>query len=67
METIWANRLIAGTKDWDDVPESRKDGVKAELEARVEMGRLTEEKYCKILGIELPQPEEGEDQEGVNE
>lgn len=50
MNTIWANRLIAGTKTWDDVPGNRKDGVKAVLLERVASGIITAEKYAEITG-----------------
>ena len=50
MNTIWANRLIAGTKTWDEVPENRKDGVKAVLLERAEKGIITAEKYTEITG-----------------
>ena len=32
MTKIWANRLIARTRTWDEVPTSRKPAVKAILE-----------------------------------
>ena len=35
MNAIWANRLVAGTRKWAEVPASRKAGVKAELASRV--------------------------------
>ena len=50
MNKIWANRLIAGTKTWDQVPASRKDGVLAELKCRVEDGEITAEKFEEITG-----------------
>ena len=50
MNAIWANRLIAGTQFWKDVPSNRKDGVKAVLLERVEKGLITAEKYTKITG-----------------
>ena len=50
MNNIWANRLIAGTKVWDEVPANRKDGVKAVLLERVEKGVITAEKYAEITG-----------------
>lgn len=50
MNKIWANRLIAGTKTWDQVPASRKDGVLEELKQRVEDGSLTAEKFEEITG-----------------
>lgn len=50
MTKIWANRLIAGDKTWDEVPDFRRDDVKAELAARVEAGKITAEKYTEITG-----------------
>lgn len=50
MNKIWANRLIAGDKTWDEVPESRKPGVKAELKLRVLAGEITPERYEEIVG-----------------
>lgn len=47
---IWANRLIAGTKTWIQVPASRKNGVKNELKNRVESGEISAEQYEKIVG-----------------
>ena len=31
MNIIWANRLIAGTKTWAEMPASRRAGVKKVL------------------------------------
>ena len=50
MSKIWANRLIAGTKTWEQVPASRKAGVLTELRSRVEDGSLTAEKFEEITG-----------------
>ena len=50
MNEIWANRLIAGTKTWDEVPDSRKEGVKEALAERVHKGELAAEKYEEITG-----------------
>ena len=50
MNNIWANRLIAGTKVWDEVPASRKDGVRAVLLERMEKGIITAEDYAGITG-----------------
>lgn len=50
MNAIWANRLIAGTKVWDEVPANRRGGVKAVLQERVEKGMITAEKYAEIIG-----------------
>ncbi len=50
MDKIWANRLVAGTKTWDEVPTSRKNGVKTELRGRVEKEIITAERYEEITG-----------------
>ena len=52
MEKIWANQLIAGTKTFSQVPEFRKAAVLAELEARLNAEKITQQKYNEILGIE---------------
>lgn len=52
MNKIWANRLIAGTKTWDQVPASRRAGVLAELRNRVERGEITAEQFGEICGEE---------------
>jgi hypothetical protein len=52
MNKIWADRLVAGTKKWKDVPKSRKEAVKAILLEMVEEGTLTEEHYQQIVGVE---------------
>ena len=50
MVKIWANRLIAGTKTWDEVPTARKAAVLTELKERVEIGEITAERYEEITG-----------------
>ena len=50
MARIWANRLEAGTKTWDEVPQSRKASVKAVLREDVEADKLTPEQYEEITG-----------------
>ncbi len=50
MNEIWANRLVAGTKTWAEVPASRKAGVKAVLARRVEKGAVKAEQYEEITG-----------------
>lgn len=52
MNEIWANRLIAGTKTWAQVPASRKNGVKMVLLERVNNGTITIEQYQEIVGVE---------------
>ena len=49
MDKIWANRLISGSKLFSEVPESRKESVKAELQNRVRLGEITEERYQEII------------------
>ena len=49
MNKIWANRLIAGTKTWDEVPDNRKKGVEAELQGRVDSGEITQEEMDAII------------------
>lgn len=53
MDKIWANRLVAGTKEWAEMPASRRAGVKAELARRVTDGEITAEQYKEITGEEL--------------
>lgn len=50
MNEIWANRLVAGTKVWEEVPRSRKKGVREVLAGRVESGAITPEQYERITG-----------------
>lgn len=50
MNIIWANRLIAGTKTWAEMPASRRAGVKRELAKRVTEGEITAEDYKRITG-----------------
>nr|DAM16079.1 MAG TPA: chaperone [Caudoviricetes sp.] len=50
MNIIWANRLVAGTKTWEEMPASRRAGVKAELAKRVTKGKITAERYKEITG-----------------
>lgn len=50
MDKIWANRLIAGTKTWAEMPVSRRVGVKKVLAARVAEGEITAEDYKRITG-----------------
>lgn len=50
MNIIWANRLIAGTKTWAEMPASRRAGVKRELAKRVTEGEITADDYKNITG-----------------
>ena len=50
MDKIWANRLVAGTKTWTEMPISRRVAVKKVLAARVESGEITADDYKNITG-----------------
>mgnify|MGYP000286676718 FL=1 len=50
MNIIWANRLIAGTKTWAEMPVSRRAGVKKVLAKRVAEGEITADDYKNITG-----------------
>ncbi len=50
MDKIWANRLIAGTKTWAEMPISRRVAVKKVLAGRVNKGEITAEDYKCITG-----------------
>ncbi len=50
MDKIWANRLIAGTKSWSEMPVSRRIGVKKELSNRVIDCEITSIDYERITG-----------------
>lgn len=50
MNEIWANRLIAETKTWDEMPASRRKAVKAILAERVKDNAITADKYKEITG-----------------
>lgn len=52
MNEIWANRLIAGTKTWVEMPASRRKAVKDILAVRVENNVITSEQYETITGEE---------------
>lgn len=52
MNEIWANRLVAGTKTWAEMPAARQSGVKQVLAGRVADGEITAEQYAEITGEE---------------
>ena len=52
MNKIWADRLVAGTRTWNEVPASRKEAVRAILLKMVADGELTAERYQEIVGVE---------------
>lgn len=57
MEKIWCNRILAGTRTFDDVPESRKFAVENEFKRRLNEGIISQEQYNNALGIVEPEPE----------
>ena len=50
MNRIWANRLEAGTKSWEDCPASRKVAVDVILREDVKNGKISAERYTEITG-----------------
>lgn len=52
MNEIWANRLIAETKTWAEMPPSRRKAVKDILAARVGNNVIMPEQYETITGEE---------------
>lgn len=50
MNIIWANRLIAGTKTWAEMPAFRHVAVKKVLAKRVAEGEITADQYKDITG-----------------
>lgn len=50
MDKIWANRLVAGTKTWAEMPASRRVGVKKVLAERVNKSEITADQYKDITG-----------------
>lgn len=56
MNEIWANRLIAGTKAWGDMPVARRVAVKEILAARVNdtgSNGITADRYKEITGEDI--------------
>lgn len=56
MNEIWANRLIAGTKAWEDMPVARRAAVKEILAARVNdtgSNSITADRYKEITGEDI--------------
>lgn len=50
MAKIWRNRIIAGTRTYDEVPSTWKGQVKILLKADVVDGLITAEEYAEIVG-----------------
>lgn len=52
MNEIWANRLIAGTKTWAEMPIIRQTPVKKILLEKMQGNIITAEQYKEITGEE---------------
>lgn len=52
MNRIWANRLEARDRTWNEVPASRQEAVKEILYADMEKGKISQEEFNEILNIE---------------
>lgn len=50
LDKIWANRLIAKDKLWNEVPEVAKTSIREELQNRVNSNEITQEYMNKIIG-----------------
>ena len=50
MAKIWHNRILAGTRTYEEVPNTWKAQVKALFRKDVEDGVITEEQYEEIIG-----------------
>lgn len=50
MAKIWHNRILAGTRTYDEVPQTWKAQVKVLFKADVVSGVITEEEYAEIIG-----------------
>ena len=56
MAKIWANRLIAGTRTWDEVPEGRKKKVKKVL-MDIANGASEDAEAARELLVEIDEEE----------
>lgn len=50
MAKIWHNRIIAGTRTFDEVPQAWRAQVKVLFKADVVNGIISEEEYAEIVG-----------------
>ena len=53
MAKIWADRILAGTRDFEKVPASLKSAVKEILQTKLDGGEITEDEYKKALGVKI--------------
>ncbi|MBQ9488259.1 MAG: hypothetical protein IJU91_10770 [Selenomonadaceae bacterium] len=52
MAKIWVDRLLAGTRTFEEVPASLKTAVTNILNARFDNGEISEDELNRALGIE---------------
>jgi hypothetical protein len=52
MVALYVRRLLEGTYELANVPARYKEGVKAALQAKVDAGEITAERYAEIVGEE---------------
>ena len=50
LAKIWHNRIIAGTRTFDEVPQAWRAQVKVLFKADVVNGIISEEEYAEIVG-----------------
>ena len=50
MAKIWAERLLAGTRQFEKVPASLKAAVIENLQKRFDNGEISEEDLLKAMG-----------------
>lgn len=49
ISIIYANRIMAGTRKFSEVPESRKEEVKQVLQEKLNKGELNQTRFDKII------------------
>lgn len=54
MGKIYANKLIDGWRQWEDVPMRYRTAAWNEMVSRVEEGTLTRERFEEIMGEACP-------------
>ncbi len=52
MAKIWVERLLAGTRTFEEVPASLKAAVTKILNARFDNGEISEDELNRALGTE---------------
>lgn len=49
ISVIYANRIMAGSRKFSEVPENRKEEVKQILQEKVDKGELNQTRFDKII------------------